>query len=80
MMQKVPVAQIESADKAGGNIDIINAGAKRITPSHGATSNGKSGGGGGGSKAKEPTKKETKNPTDEKDRYHVIKEQLDDLS
>ena len=39
---------------------------------------GKSGGGGG--KAKEPTKKETKNPTDEKDRYHVIKEQLDDLS
>lgn len=80
MMQKVPVAQIESADKAGGNIDIVNAGAQRITPSHGATSRGKSGGGGGGSKAKEPTKKETKNPTDEKDRYHVIKEQLDDLS
>lgn len=82
MMQKIPVAQIESANKAGGNIDIVNAGAQRIAPSHGATSSGGGGGksGGGGGKAKEPTKKETKNPTDEKDRYHVIKEQLDDLS
>lgn len=51
-------------------------------PSSTAKSGGGGGGksGGGGSKAKEPTKKETKNPTDEKDRYHVIKEQLDDLS
>lgn len=80
MNQDVPVVQIDGDSNGAGKIDIVNAGAQRITPSHGATSSGKSGGGGGGSKAKEPTKKETKNPTDEKDRYHVIKEQLEDLS
>lgn len=80
--ETIDVAQINVGDSVGTPPSITYRGAKSsggVSPS--STSNGKSGGGGGGgSKAKEPTKKETKNPTDEKDRYHVIKEQLDDLS
>lgn len=80
MMQKVPVAQIESADKAGGNIDIVNAGAQRITPSHGATSSGKAGKGGGGGGGKSPTKKAIEKKDDESERYHVVRAQIEDLS
>jgi len=36
-------------------------------------------GGGGGGKAKTPSKKDTKKSSDEIERYHVVKAQLDDL-
>ena len=42
MIQRVPVAQIESSDSATGNIEIVNAGSMNITPSYGSTTSGKS--------------------------------------
>lgn len=42
MQQNVPVAQIESADEATGNIEIVNAGSANIIPSYSSTSSGKS--------------------------------------
>ena len=42
MQQNVPVAQIESADEATGNIEIVNAGNANIIPSYSSTSSGKS--------------------------------------
>lgn len=48
-----------------------------ISPS--STSSG-SGGGGGSSKSQEYNNEKHKNPTDEKERYHVIKNQIEDLS
>lgn len=48
-----------------------------ISPS--STSSG-SGGGGGSSKSQEHNNEKHKNPTDEKERYHVIKNQIEDLS
>ena len=41
MQQNVPVAQIESADEATGNIEIVNAGSSNIIPSYSSTSSGK---------------------------------------
>ena len=81
-------AAVDMASSAtGATRPKLTGGTKKATGSMNNYSKSNAGGkpaggksGGGGSKAKEPTKKETKNPTDEKDRYHVIKEQLDDLS
>ena len=42
MVQRVPVAQIESADSATGNIEVVNAGPMNITPSYSSTTSGKS--------------------------------------
>jgi hypothetical protein len=37
----VPVAQIESADSATGNIEVVNAGSMNISPSYSSTTSGK---------------------------------------
>ena len=69
--------KVKSAKKSsGGNIKHINSNAG--TP---ASSN-KGGGGGGGSSAKPQTKNSEKHITKakEEDRYHVIKNQIEDLS
>ena len=46
MPQNIPVAQIEPADKATGNIEIVNAGTQHINPSYGSTTSGKDSGSG----------------------------------
>ena len=42
MVQYTPIAQIESADSATGNIEVVNAGSMNISPSYSSTTSGKS--------------------------------------
>ena len=55
MEQQIPVVQIESADKAGGNIEIVNAGTQHINPSYGSTTSRKNNN--SGSSGSSPTTK-----------------------
>jgi hypothetical protein len=57
MKQSIPVAQIESADKATGNIEIVNAGSASITPSYSSTTSGKNSDSGSKSSSSTPTTK-----------------------
>lgn len=78
----VPKYTIEGTEGKGG-ITQGFAPAPSVTPSHSSTTSGKnsgSGGGGGSSKSQEHNSEKHKNPTDEKERYHVIKNQLEDLT
>lgn len=81
MTQSVPIVQIQSDSEGKGKIDVVNAGASRITPSRGATSAGKGGkGGGGGGGGGSRSKKDLKNAEDEIERYHVIDKTIEVLS
>lgn len=80
------VAQISTED---GNIGapIISytgtSGSSRgggISPSSISSGSGSSGGGGGSSKSQEHNNEDHKDYSDEKERYHVIKNQLEDLT
>lgn len=77
----VPKYTIEGT-KGEGGITQGFASAPSITPSHSSTTSGKNSGSGGGgsSKSQEHNNEKHKNPIDEKDRYHVIKNQIEDLS
>ena len=78
----VPQYSIEGTEGEGG-ITTAFAPAPAITPSYSSTSTGvqESGGGGGGSTKKpEYNNEEYKQPKDEKERYRVIKNQIEDLT
>ena len=80
----VPQYEIEGTKGAGG-ITTAFAPAPSVTPSFNSTTSGvaqNSGGGGGGSSSSPPeyNDEEYKNSADEKERYHVIKNQLEDLT
>lgn len=80
----VPKYEIEGTEGAGG-ITTAFAPAPSVTPSFNSTTSGvaqNSGGGGGGSSSSPPeyNDEEYKNSADEKERYHVIKNQLEDLT
>lgn len=70
--------KVTSAKKSsGGNFKINNNKSSNAKSNSGKRS---SGGGGGSSKPQEHNNEDYKDPTDEKDRYHVIKNQLEDLT
>ncbi len=77
----VPKYTIEGTEGKGG-ITQGFAPAPSVTPSHSSTTSGKNSGSGGGgsSKSTEHNNEKHKDPTDEKERYHVIKNQLEDLT
>lgn len=77
--QWVPVVQIASNEN-GGQLNVVNAGAQRITPSHGATSAGKKGKSGGSGGGGSRSKKDLKDANDEIERYHVIDKTIDVLA
>ena len=69
--------KVTAASKSSGGT-VKHSGS---TPAHGGSNTGKSsGGGGGGGKSNKQASKQHKDPTDEKERYHLLNEQLDDLS
>lgn len=79
----VQVAQISTEDnpKTAAVTYTGTSGASRgggVSPS--ATSSGNSGGGGGSSKSQEHNSEKHKDYNNEKERYHVIKNQLEDLT
>ena len=77
----VPQYTIEGTEGEGGITTAFTA-APSPTISHGSTTSGSSGGGGGGGGGgdKENNSEETKDPADEKDRYRVIKNKIEDLT
>lgn len=83
---EVASIQMEGADGTGAKVQPPTFSGKRApsnTAKKGGTGNksGKSGGGGGGSSsAPKYNEEKHKNTSDEKERYHVIKNQLEDLT
>lgn len=84
---EVASIQMEGIDGTGAKVQPPKFSGKRApsnTAKKGGTGNkpGKSGGGGGGGSSSPPKYNEEKhkNTSDEKERYHVIKNQLEDLS
>ena len=75
----VPQYEIEGTTGPSGVTQAFTA-APPPSVSHGATSSGSSGGGGGGGKSSTQASKTHKNPTEEKERYHLLNQQLEDLS
>lgn len=77
----VPQYEIEGT-KGKGNITTAFTAAPTRTVSRGSTTSGINSGssGGGSSKTLEHNDEKHKDPTDEKERYHVIKNQLEDLT
>ena len=77
----VPQYEIEGT-KGEGNITTAFTAAPTRTISHGSTTSGvnSGSGGGGSSKTLEHNDEDYKDSTDEKERYHVIKNQLEDLT
>lgn len=73
----VDVAQINTGENVGKKPTITYTGNGTVSSS---AKQGSKGGGGGGGKSKEKSKKDEKKISDEVDRYHEIKEVLQDIS
>ena len=77
----VPQYEIEGTEGEGGITTAFTA-APPPSVSHGSTTSGGAGGGGGGGGNSEQklNDEKTKDPTEEKDRYRVIKNKIEDLT
>lgn len=80
MLQKVPVTQIESADTAGGNIEIVNAGSNNITPSYSSTTTGSGSNSDSSSNSSSTPTTKVASHTHEINRYTAEENAIDGLS
>lgn len=76
----VPQYEIEGTEGPGGITTAFTAAPAPTVSKSSTTSGGAGGGGGGSSSTPENNDEETKDPTEEKDRYRVIKNKIEDLT